>query len=140
MQQTVKKGIVSGLALCVALAASGLAAEPQAPPAVAPGDEVPWQKIETRPVALSYPPQILSPGLFDKTRQHVLALAGGAPVDLALPRAGLSAGGKPRFPLLARLTQDFIWVDLDGNGTPGRDESRRVNPDGTTDLFSADLT
>ncbi|HYG75793.1 MAG TPA: hypothetical protein VEK08_12380 [Planctomycetota bacterium] len=128
--------------------ACAIAGEAPPPPAnapanaAAPAPEPPaeWQKIETKNVLLPQPRQILSPGLFDAELQRIIDFPkDGAAVDLGLPQEGKDAAGKPFVPLMARLAQGFIWVDLNGDGKSSNDETRRISPDGYTDPVSCEL-
>ena len=107
--------------------------------APAPAGEANWQKLETKPLALASPRAVLSAGYFDVGLQKVISFPkdGGA-VDTGLPHAGRDASGKEYPPLKARLHADFIWLDINGDGKPGSDETKRIT-DGFSDLFSFDL-
>lgn len=141
---------------------------PNPPPPVAPAADAPWEKIETKFVALPVK-QIQSPGLFDRTLMSIVAFqppppppvlpnknaAGAQPAqppapppgpppppltpELKLPRFGKDAAGKPWTPFIARYAQEFIWVDFDADSKPGTGESKRIGPDGYTEPYSCDL-
>ncbi|HEY3320425.1 MAG TPA: hypothetical protein VGP72_08160 [Planctomycetota bacterium] len=122
------------LLLCAPLLA--LAAESDTP--VKPGGE--WQKIETKLVPIAQPRQILSPGLFDHELLKVVTLPkDGTPADLGLPHAGKDKNGKEYPALTARIAQHFVWVDFNGDGRASADETRSVEADGYTDVFSCTL-
>src|SRR5437868_1059027 len=76
-----------------------------------------WRKLDTKFVALAHPRQIASPGVFDRTLQHIIAIPpNGQAVDIGLPHAGKDKNGNPRPPLMARYAQEHIWIDLDNDG------------------------
>lgn len=119
----------------------------QPPPAVgaavapaAPAAEPEWQKLAARLVPLTDPRQMLSPGLFDSDLQHVITFPkDGSAVNLDLPRNGKDKNGKAVLPLLARLQQGVVWVDMNGDGKPSPEETRRLSPEGQTEVFNCDL-
>ncbi|MFH0939081.1 MAG: hypothetical protein V1899_07355 [Planctomycetota bacterium] len=99
-----------------------------------------WQKLETKPVPLNDPRQIRSPGLYDQSMQNVITFPkDGSAVDLGLPHFGKNASGKEYPALLAKFNQDFIWVDLNGDGKSSADEIRGIRPDGICDPFTCEL-
>ena len=135
------------LAACLALSA-GEAKPATAPdPAVKPAAAQPaaeaageWQKIETRVVPLPQPRHILSPGVFDGDLQKTITFPkDGSAVDTGLPHGGQDKDGKPYPPIMARVQQNFIWIDFNGDGKPGSDETRPIAPDGTTNAFTCEL-
>jgi len=137
------------LALLVSLALSplmGWAGEAEAPvpnpPAHAAVPEPPaeWRKLETKYLALPLPRQIVSPGLYDSEIQKIVEFPKeGTGADLTLPHEGKNAAGKEYPPLMARIAQGFVWVDLNGDGKSSNDETRKIGPEGVTDPFSCEL-
>ena len=111
------------------------------PVVVAPaGAEIPWQKVETKLVPLPQPRQVLSPGLFDTELQNVLTFTKDpAGVDTGLPHAGKDKNGKAYPPIVARLAQGVVWVDFNGDGKPQPEETKPVNPEGYTDVYTTEL-
>ncbi len=105
-----------------------------------PAAETDWKKFETKFVPLTGIRQILSPGVFDRTLQHVITFpANGAAVDTGLPHGGMDKNGKPRPPIMAKFAKDFVWIDFDNDGKPGPDETHRINPDGWSDPYGCEL-
>ena len=124
----------------VAGAPNAAGAAAAAVPAVPVPADADWRKFATKFVPIRGIRQVLSPGAFDRTLQHVLIFpANGQPVDTGLPHGGMDAAGKPRPPIMARLAKDFVWIDFDGDGKPGAEETHRINPDGWSDPFTCDL-
>jgi hypothetical protein len=94
---------------------------------------VEWQKLETKPLPLTDPRQVLSPGLFDSAIQNIVALPKDAAADLKLPHEGKDASGKDYPAITLRLQGDVIWVDLNGDGKAGKDEIRQMRPEGSAE-------
>jgi hypothetical protein len=116
--------------------------EPKAEPKAEaqPGGGAEWQKLETKSVGLASPRQVLSPGYFDLSLQKMITFPkDGTAVDLGLPHAGKDSNGKDFPALLARLKDEFVWVDINGDGKPGGSETARINPDGLSDPITCDL-
>jgi hypothetical protein len=134
----------TGLAgLLLYISASAFAAEAAPAPAPLPaGAENPaeWQKVETKHQPLQNVRQFLSPGVFDQELQHIISFPkDGTGVELDFPHAGKDEKGKDYPALEARFLQDYIWVDLNGDGKNTADETRRVTPGGYSDAFTATL-
>ena len=111
----------------------------EAEPAAEAG-EGEWQKVETKAKRLSNPREMLSPGLFDSSLQHIVTFPkDGSAVDIGLPHAGKDAAGKDRPPLMARLKQGFVFVDATGEAKPTADTMQRVSPEGLTAPFNFEL-
>ncbi len=128
-----QKSAAFSIAAAIALAASHAAG-------AVPLPDVEWRKIETKFTTVAQPRQILSPGVFDRSIQHVITFPpNGAPVDIGLPHGGKDKNGNPRPPFMARYAQDFVWIDFDNDGKPGPGETCRINPDGWSDPFMCDL-
>jgi hypothetical protein len=129
-----------GLWFCFPLTAilAGEAAPPAQPPVVIP--EAEWQKHETKAVPLPLPRQVLSPGIFDAELFNVLTFGkDGAPVDSGLPHFGKDKAGKDYPAIMVRFLQGSFWFDFNGDGKPGKDETRVLNTDGMTDPLTCEL-
>jgi hypothetical protein len=136
------------IAMKVSAAEMPAGGEPKADPAAKPEGNVEageWVKVETKPMALATARQVLSPGFFDHSIQHMVVFPKDpkdpkdAIVEIGLPRGGKDATGKDYPPLKAKLNGDFIWVDLNCDGKPTGDEAKRIQPDGVSDPFVCEL-
>ena len=106
----------------------------------APAPDADWKKFETKFVPLNGIRQVLSPGGFDRSLLHILTFpVNGAAIDTGLPHGGLDKAGKARPAIMAKFAKDFVWIDFDGDGKPGADETRHINSDGWSDPFICDL-
>ena len=111
--------------------------------AVAPAPEAEWQKFETKyvPPATGRAADQLARRLRPVAPAHDrFSAERRSRVDTGLPHGGKDKAGNPRPPIMhAKYAKDFVWIDFDGDGKPGPDETRRINPDGWSDPFSCEL-
>jgi len=122
-----------------ALACAGETAKPSPsePVAEPPGE---WQKLETHVVPLPQPRQVLSPGIFDKDLQKIIVFPkDGSPVDTGLPHGGRNKDGKEYPAIQARLQQNLVWIDFNGDGKVASDETRPLTRDGALSPFTCEL-
>ncbi len=87
--------------------------------------EAPWQKLQTTDIKLRHESQIFSPGLFDTDLQQKILFPGdGSAFEFNLPHEGKDAKGNPLPPLKGIMKGDFLWLDLNGDGSQSSDEIR----------------
>ncbi|MGD0091289.1 MAG: hypothetical protein ABSE73_15335 [Planctomycetota bacterium] len=141
-QSAIRTALACFLCLANVLAGAEESAKPAPAPqaqgaAEAPGE---WQKLETHLVPLPQPRQVLSPGLFDKDLQRYIVFPkDGGPVDTGLPHGGRDKDGKEYPAILARLQQNVVWIDFNGDGKISPGETRTLSRDGTLAPFFCEL-